>query len=73
VKSTKTGLARRIPIEPAYFPCSGRCSASLQRTGDAAFQTTQGYMREAEDLGARFGAVLPAVPDIARSTNAKSA
>jgi hypothetical protein len=36
-----------------------------QRAGHATFSTTEGYIREAENLGASFGAVFPALPDLA--------
>jgi integrase len=132
VKSTKTGVSRRIPIEPELLPLlralhkaaggKGRVIAAMpspgmlsrklkryldkagvtraelhatgdatrkaitfhdlratgitwmaargddplrikQRAGHATFSTTEGYIREAENLGASFGAVFPALPE----------
>jgi len=39
-----------------------------QRAGHKAFTTTEGYIREAENLGASFGTVFPALPDLARGS-----
>jgi hypothetical protein len=33
-----------------------------QRAGHASFSTTEGYIREAENMRAGFGAVFPALP-----------
>jgi integrase len=33
-----------------------------QRAGHSSFQTTEGYIREAENLGANFGEVFPSLP-----------
>ncbi|HEY4012765.1 MAG TPA: site-specific integrase [Polyangiaceae bacterium] len=35
-----------------------------QRAGHASFSTTEGYIREAENLGASFGEVFPALPEV---------
>jgi hypothetical protein len=35
-----------------------------QRAGHATFSTTEGYIREAENLGASFGTFFPALPDL---------
>jgi len=132
VKSTKTGVSRRIPIEPelvpllramhkeaggkdrvvAAMPSPGMLSRKLkhylakagvtrselfatdatrkaitfhdlratgitwmtargddplrikQRAGHATLSTTEGYIRQAENLGASFGAVFPALPEM---------
>lgn len=37
-----------------------------QRAGHSAFTTTEGYIREAENLGASFGTVFPALPDLGK-------
>ncbi len=37
-----------------------------QRAGHSSFSTTEGYIREAENLGASFGRVFPPLPDLAR-------
>ena len=37
-----------------------------QRAGHSSFRTTEGYIREAENLGASFGKVFPPLPDLAR-------
>ena len=37
-----------------------------QRAGHASFGTTEGYIREAENLGASFGKVFPPLPDLSR-------
>ncbi len=136
VKSTKTGVSRRIPIEAellpllkalhdevdgkgkvvAAMPSAGMLSRKLkhylgkagvkrselfakdatrkaitfhdlratgitwmaargddplrikQRAGYATFSTTEGYIREAENLGASFGQVFPALPDLSRGS-----
>jgi integrase len=134
IKATKTGVSRRIPIEPNLYPLlrtlhdeadgkgrvipampsPGMLSRKLkhyleragvkraelfsaddtrkpitfhdlratgitwmaargddplrikQRAGHSSFSTTEGYIREAENLGASFGAVFPELPDLAR-------
>jgi integrase len=97
MRSTKTGVARRVPIEPELrplmqllreesggrgsvfdMPSAGVLSAKLgitwmavrgdeplrimQRAGHTSFETTQGYIREAENLRAGFGTVFPPLP-----------
>jgi integrase len=133
VKSTKTGVSRRIPLEPELYPllralhdqvdgkgsvirkmpspgmlsrklraylekagveraelfaeddetrkaitfhdlratgitwCAARGDDPLrikQRAGHSSFSTTEGYIREAENLGASFGTVFPPLPDL---------
>jgi len=39
---------------------------SKQRAGHSSFSTTEGYILEAENLGASFGRVFPPLPDLAR-------
>ena len=134
VKSTKTGVSRRIPIEPNLYPLlrtlhdevsgkgkvipampspgmlsrklrhylekAGVSRAELfagdetreaitfhdlratgitwmaargddplrikQRAGHSSFSTTEGYIREAENLGRSFGVLFPTLPDLVR-------
>jgi hypothetical protein len=37
-----------------------------QRAGHRSFETTEGYIREAQNLGASFGTVFPPLPDLSR-------
>ncbi len=43
-----------------------------QRAGHASFSTTEGYIREAENLGRSFGTVFPPLPSLERTFAALS-